>query len=200
MEKRKISQEELKEILKKHEKFLKGSSGERADLRYADLRGVDLRGVDLAHANLRYANLRGVDLTDAILIGANLRYANLTGADLKDADLTSANLTSVDLTYANLSNTVLTNTNLTNTTIYNTNFSNVGGKTIISIQLYTSIFNRVINYIPEIDWVSAGCFHGTLDELKDKVKDTHSHNEKIQKRYEKAIEFIEFLKEDYEND
>jgi len=51
---------ELGEILKKHEKWLRGEEdGECADLRYADLRNADLRCVDLRYADLRNVDLRG---------------------------------------------------------------------------------------------------------------------------------------------
>ena len=104
-----ISQEELKEILQKHEMWLKGEEGrERADLRYTDLSGADLTDVDLRYANLRGADLRGVNLSDADLRKAdlrntNLRNANLEGADLWNADLINTNLSDADLINANLS-------------------------------------------------------------------------------------------------
>ena len=196
MEKRKISQEELEDILKKHKKWLNNQNGgERANLIDADLSYLNFKKVDLRCAKMTSVNLTHADLTDTVLKNADLRSANLTDTVLKNADLTDTNLA-----FANLKRANLKGTDLTNTTIWDTIFSNAGGKSIISIQLNTSVENRVINYIPEIDWVSAGCFRGTLEELKNKVKYTHSDNEKIRKRYEKAIEFIEFLKKEYEND
>lgn len=60
---RKIEQEELNKILKKHKKWLKREpDGERADLADADLVGADLVGADLAGADLTRANLLGADL------------------------------------------------------------------------------------------------------------------------------------------
>ena len=98
-----ISQEELKEILKKHEMWLNDEEdGERADLRDTNLKGADLEDTNLEFAKLYDADLRG----------ANLIYANLTGADLSNADLSNANLTGADLTYANLTNTNLNNADL----------------------------------------------------------------------------------------
>ena len=65
---RKITQEQLEEILHKHELWLEDKEGgEKADLSYVDLAGADLTG-----ANLRCANLIGANLGDA-----NLGYANL---------------------------------------------------------------------------------------------------------------------------
>ena len=70
---RKLSKEEIREILRKHELWLKGEdSGERADFSLCDLLEADLRVANLRRANLRETNLRG----------ANLRGANLRGADI----------------------------------------------------------------------------------------------------------------------
>ena len=103
-----ISNDVLKEILRKHILWLRGGPyGEKANLRWADLtganlyeadlRGADLRGADLRYADLRYANLCGADLGGADLCGADLK-----GADLKWADLRGANLKESDLRWANL--------------------------------------------------------------------------------------------------
>ena len=77
-----MEKEELKKIIEKHESWLAGEGGEKADLRGADLYGADLRGADLRVANLREANLRGANLREANLRGANLRWADLREADL----------------------------------------------------------------------------------------------------------------------
>ena len=97
---KKISQEELKQILEKHKVYTTtlGEEGERADLR-----GTDLSDADLRRANLSGADLRGADLKWADLTGANLSGADLRGADLKWADLKEAYLSGVDLKGANLS-------------------------------------------------------------------------------------------------
>ena len=108
-----MTNEELKEILDKHHKWLYNEpDGERAnlygaglrganlygadlrcaDLYGADLRGADLYGADLSGANLYGADLRGADLYGAGLSGAGLRGANLYGADLRGADLYGADL------------------------------------------------------------------------------------------------------------
>ena len=69
---RKISKEELKQILEKHKIYIttSGKEGERAYLNRADLRGADLSWVNLSGADLK---------------GANLSRANLSGANLEGA-------------------------------------------------------------------------------------------------------------------
>ena len=75
---KKITQEELKEILEKHKKWmLNEDGGERADLADTDLSYAVLQG-----ANLQYANLRGANLQNADLARTYLRNADLKGADI----------------------------------------------------------------------------------------------------------------------
>ncbi len=94
----------LKDILKKHEKWLKGDpDGVRADLSVADLSGANLIGADLSGANLIGANLSVANLSGANLIEADLSGANLSGANLIVANLSEANLSGADLSVANLS-------------------------------------------------------------------------------------------------
>ena len=70
---REITKEALKEILKKHLKWLNDEpDGENANLSSADLSSADLRYADLSSANLIYADLS---------------YANLSSANLSSADL-----------------------------------------------------------------------------------------------------------------
>ncbi len=78
---KKLTKEQLQEILEKHKKWLQDEDGgERADLKGADLKGADLESADL----------KGVDLRCASLKGANLNYADLTNAKV-DEEILFAN-------------------------------------------------------------------------------------------------------------
>ena len=100
---RKISEQELKDILDKHGKWLKGDDGgEKADLSSTDLSSADLRYADLRYADLSSANLHSANLHSADLRFANLRSANLRSADLRVANLHSADLRVADLRVADL--------------------------------------------------------------------------------------------------
>ena len=100
---------ELKEILDKHEQWLKAGYGygkraelqgaylRGANLRRANLRGAYLRGANLQEADLRLANLQNTILLDANLSYADLRGAKLRGANLSNADVRRANLRRADL-------------------------------------------------------------------------------------------------------
>ena len=93
---KKLTKEELNEILRKHKLWLDNQEGgECAYLQGANLRGANLLGADLQRANLLDANLLGADLQRANLLDADLR-----GADLRDADLRGADLRDADLDYS----------------------------------------------------------------------------------------------------
>ena len=64
----KISEQQLKDILDKHGKWLRNEeNGERANLSYANLSYANLRSADLRSADLRSADLRSADLSYADL-------------------------------------------------------------------------------------------------------------------------------------
>ena len=98
-----MDKQELKAILGKHLKWLRGEDGgERANLSGADLFGADLFGANLSRANLSRADLFGANLFGANLSGADLFGANLSRANLSRANLSGANLSGADLFGADL--------------------------------------------------------------------------------------------------
>ncbi|HEM0201435.1 TPA: pentapeptide repeat-containing protein [Listeria monocytogenes] len=155
-----MKQEELDIILENHEKWLWGKGGKKADLSNTELKNTNLRLINLKLADLSNADLRGANLR-----GANLSNAYLRGADLRGADLSNAYLNWV-------------------------NWQQVGGLTTIIVQVDTSRQNNQIAYIKELDIWITGCFQGTLAKLKESIEKTHRHNEKLKKRYYRAIDFI----------
>ena len=110
-------------------------------------RGADLRGADLWGADLRGADLWGADLREA-----DLREADLRGADLRGADLWGANLCGSSLCGANL----------------------WGAKNIYVFIAYDTSKRMVYCVKHKNTWyIKAGCFWGTIAELKDEVLSTH---------------------------
>ena len=157
-----------------------------ADLSYANLSSANLRYADLSSANLRYANLRYADLSSA-----DLRYANLSSANLRYADLRSADLSSANLRYANLSSANLRYADLSWVSTIN-----VEDLRVISCQLNTSDQNRNIAYYPDLNLITAGCFSGTLNELKERVKEVHEKDDpSIYAKYQAVFTFIETVLE-----
>ena len=163
-----MTQEELKMALELHKKWLSNES----DGVRLDLWGEDLRCIDLSHANLSHANLKYADLSYANLSGTKLR-----GADLSGTDLIGANLSGADLRWAHTINTE--------------------GIDVICVQLNTSDKNRQIQYYVQLNKVTAGCFSGTLDELKKAVREKHDKDSIIYKRYQIAFKTIEDILETY---
>ncbi len=207
-----IPRKSLEKILEEHKKWIKDSTtGKRANLRNVALCDANLRGVDLSNANLRnvdlsnadlrganlyYVNLCSADLSNADLRGANLYYANLSNANLRNVALCGANLIAADLSNADLRGADLSNANLRYVDLSNTNlrYAITGytqGISVIAAQVDTSRENNLITYYKNLEIVTTGCFQGTLEELKGKVKETHADNEFLKKRYERAIAFIE---------
>ncbi len=131
--------------------------------------------LDLRGANLRGANLRGVDLSNVDLSNVDLRGANLRGAIL-----IGANLRGADLRWASTINT--------------------RGLDVICVQLNTSDQNRQIQYYVQLKKATAGCFYGTLNELKTAVDKEHDKDSVIYKRYQIAFKTIEDILKTYEQD
>ena len=172
-----------------------------ADLRYANLSSADLRSANLSSADLRSADLSYANLRSADLSYANLRYADLHSADLRYADLRYANLSSADLRYANLSSADLRYANLSSANLSSADLSwvstiNVEDLRVISCQLNTSDQNRNIAYYPDLNLITAGCFSGTLNELKERVKEVHEKDDpSIYAKYQAVFTFIETVLE-----
>ena len=209
----KITQQELKNALELHEKWLLNKPDgvkldlRHADLSYANLSGVNLSGANLSGADLSWTNLKNANLRFANLNGANLRYANLSGADLsgsylrranligsilRHSDLSGANLRGADLSWADLNDA-----NLNGADLRCANTINTEGLDVICVQLNTSDKNRQIQYYVQLDKVTAGCFSGTLDELKNAVDNRHDKESIIHKRYQIAFKTIEDILDTY---
>jgi len=90
---KKITPEELKEVLRLHWLWLNEEAG---GVR-ADLSRTDLSYTGLIHANLSRAIMVDTNLTAANLTAANLSYANLRSANLADANLSNVNLSNASL-------------------------------------------------------------------------------------------------------
>ena len=173
-----MTQEELKMALELHKKWLSNESdGVRLDLWGEDLRCIDLSHANLSHANLKYADLSYVNLRYSDLSYANLSGTKLRGADLSGTDLIGANLSGADLRWAHTINTE--------------------GIDVICVQLNTSDKNRQIQYYVQLKKITAGCFSGTLDELKKAVDEKHDKDSIIYKRYQIAFKTIEDILETY---
>ena len=144
-----MDKQELKNILDKHLKWLRGENGgKRADLSRADLSRADLSGANLSGANLSRANLFGADLSRADLSRANLFGANLSRANLFETNLFGANLFGANLSRANLSEADLSGANLSGTNLSGTNLfgANLFGANLFGANLFGANLSEA-NYI-----------------------------------------------------
>lgn len=89
-----LADQRLRVVLEKHQKWLRGEGGERANLF-----GANLRSANLYMANLREANLWATSLNAADLRGADLHGADLRAADLRGANLCGAHLHKIKWDY-----------------------------------------------------------------------------------------------------
>jgi hypothetical protein len=186
---KKITQEELNEIIQNHKLWLEGETkGKRADLSYSDLSysnlsWVDLRGVDLSYSNLIGANLsnsdlRGADLRGADLRGSDLSYSNFRGADLRGSYLKNSDLSGIDLEGSDLSYLDLRGADLGG--------SNLKG-TIHDLKILKSITSFKWNIVIKNDLVTVGCQEHTYKQWLALSKD------EISKMESKALEFYPTL-------
>ena len=161
---KKISNEELKNILELHKKWLNNEKGgKRADLSYVDLAGVDLTNVDLSYADLKGANLSYTKLINAKLKGTNLKDADLSYADLSCAKLINAKLINAKLIDTNLKDIDLKGANLYKTKLFYAKVDNM-----ISMENLGNK-HRTAYYFYKEDRVICGCFDDTLEKFEEAV-------------------------------
>lgn len=157
---RRITENELLEILRKHEAWLKNESGgARADLTNVNFKGMDLSGVNMRLAILNGANFKGASLIKACFARADLTLANFTGALLHKADFSFANLIDTNFTGA-----ILINANLSFAILYDTKLKDADlsyacfdGAIVKNI---SSESKNTINYFFPIACPSVGSFIG----------------------------------------
>ena len=187
-----IKQSTVNRALRLHLKWLRNEKhGKRLTIGFAISLKINWSKINLSSANLSSADLSSADLRSADLSSADLRSADLSSADLRWADLSSA-----DLRWADLSSADLRWADLSSADLRWASTINVRNLRIISCQLNTSDQNRNIAYYPDLNLITAGCFFGTLDELKERVEEVHKKdNPSIYAKYQAVLTFIETVLE-----
>lgn len=119
---------EVREIIKKHQRWLQEGSKLCSDLK-ADLRGANLSNFNLGNVNLSGANLAGADLSNADFRDADFSGANLANANLVASYLCNANFCGADLTNARVCDADLGGANLIDADLFCAKFNgaNLGG-------------------------------------------------------------------------
>lgn len=218
---REITQEEINEKVKAHKLWLdsKEKQGEQAvftnvsitnkDFSHRNLLGAVFENVEVKNADFRKTNLSStrfknvhfhhVFFNDAILTDIKFWYCNITNtayfcANLKNAAFTNTTLINVDFRRSNLRYANFSTAKIENIFVTNAIPMNVLGQRVICMQVNTSRRNNLIAYWADLGIWTTGCFQGTLEELREKVAETHKDNPFLRARYERAINYI--LEED----
>ena len=97
---RRITQNELDKIIDEHQKWVRGLSGQRANLSNCDISGLDMGYSNLIDGIFVNADMSSVDLTRTVLDAAKMSGAILKGANLSFANLFFTDLSRVDLSGA----------------------------------------------------------------------------------------------------
>ena len=195
---RKMTQQEVDEMCKKHEAWLVsgGKEGERADFRNADLGGARLEGVNLEKANLNDANLNGAflnfaKLKEASLERADMRFvramnatfdgAYLEYADFREAILTASTFEDARISFANFEGSKLGHVNFTGADLSAANFAyaDIGGchfrEASIGGVKWTSIANgdfddkQIKEFAYELCWAALAS-SDTSEYVKDEFR------------------------------
>src|ERR1700733_13613845 len=108
-----VLQNDLAELFKQHEKYLKGAAGgKRLDISLQTgheldfsrkiLPGAEFVGAFLNHSNFSHAHLQQANFFGATLNRVNFLEANLTQSDMRGAQMQGVNFTNAILNEANL--------------------------------------------------------------------------------------------------
>ena len=183
-----ITQAKLKEILKDHQKWLKGDKNGRQ----ANLQGNNLRDLNLCDVDLSKANLYCVDLRGAVLRNANLQGANLQEAKISFADLYGCNLCGTDLSHADLRGSDLSNVNFEDVNLCCANLNGVKlSEQVIQVGPVGSKKAYVIYFVKQ-DTVFYESYKFTLNDFMlkiSKIRDT-----KIKSEYSAVSGMFQYLK------
>ena len=133
---RKISKEELDQILENHQKWLgsKGKEEKNAELMGLDLKEADFSGRKLKNIFIESSDLRNKDFTDFDLKETVFLKSNLQGARFWNSDLTGANLQLSDLSNTTLWRAKVNNANLVDVNLQNSKLNNIEGLSNAEIQ------------------------------------------------------------------
>ena len=200
-----INQEELNEMIEKHEEWVKNDTkGEQLVLVYSNLDNLNfnwrnLKGAILSDCSLKFTSFIGANLSKVDLNGSNLKYSNLNGSDLGFADLSNCDLTNTiiekvnfketNLNFSNLAFSSLKGSKLTEALLYETNLFYAIVDDMISCGGLGD-YNRTIYYFYKEDRIICGCLEGTLKEFENKLLEKYKEDS----NYFLALEMFKKMK------
>ena len=166
---------------------------EGADFENSNFEGVLAYSVNFSHTDFMGANFKNTNFKNSRFVRSCFKGTYLSDASFENANFENAKFLSVDFKNSVFSDTNFSNAIFTGIALQYTVTAGIQGFQVISCQLNTSEENRVVQYWPALDIVTAGCFSGTLEELKKKIKETHKYNPDIRKKYNLVLDYIEAM-------
>ena len=161
-------------------------------IKLIDFSSADFSSADFSWANFSSANFSSANFSSANFSRANFSRANFSSANFSSADFSSADFSSANFSWANFSSADFSWAKYENIKLNWMNTIGTNGLTVISCQLNTSDQNRSIQYWKKLGIVTAGCFSGTLDELKTAVEKKHKEKHKdIYAKYQAVFSYID---------
>lgn len=170
---RKITKDELNEILELHELWLLGEEGGKK----ADLSCTDLSGLNLSHMNLS-----GIDFSCAILRNTRLYYSNLSNANLagvnaRGASFHHSNLSNTNLFEANLYDALMNSVDLSNSFMYNVNLhgadlhgANLSNADLSHANLYSTRLSKANLSNADLSFANLSCSGISSNTILHNVK------------------------------
>lgn len=166
---------------------------EGANFENSNFEGILAYSVNFSHTDFMEANFKNTNFKNSRFVRSCFKGTYLSDANFENANFENAKFLSVDFKNSVFTGTNFGNAIFTGIALQYTVTAGIQGFQVISCQLNSSEENRVVQYWPELDIVTAGCFSGTLKELKKKIKETHKNNPEIRKKYNLAIDYIETM-------
>jgi len=143
-----MNEKKLKEILYKHDLWLKGKGGKPAKLeevslenvnfRYANFMSAELINVNLFNSDCLWANFSKADLSGSKFSETDFYGASFHGANLRQVRFTDVILANANFRYADLSGAIFEHANIRgadfrNATLNNTKFEYINNKIFFEI-------------------------------------------------------------------
>lgn len=193
---KRITQEELNEILDKHERWFDNKPGGEQ----ADLSNKNLSNLDISDRQLHFINFNNSDLSYSKLLRSRFDYANFENCKLKCCNMkmtkfTESILTGTDLSYSSLESAEfiscrMYDISLDKSYLYKLNIIDCVTNDLLQVK-NKGIFTEEILYFYKKDRLVAGYFDGNLEEFKATIVDDAG------KECELIIELFEKYKENF---
>lgn len=172
---KRITQEELNEILASHKEWVKDhSKGKKLNLKGKNLSHLTLeymgfQGISFEEVDLSYANLRNCVFNNCRFDNARMAHANLEDCKFENSSLSGVFLNHSNLDFVHIINTYLNNVNVDNASMRYIDISHGLFDDTILVEGIGKL-NRKVLYFYKKDRVIFFDFDGPLQEFKEFIE------------------------------